>query len=124
MTHFLTTQHLLTIASELPDDPACDDLSKLDAILARPRAHYLGRDVCGTDFLKAAAMLETAARLRPLERHNDVFAWSVAFVFLDMNGHEIHAPADDALALVIDSREDRVTVPQIAAQLRKWASRG
>jgi hypothetical protein len=44
-----------------PDDPACEDLSKLDAILARPRARCLGRDVCGTDWLKAAAMLETAA---------------------------------------------------------------
>jgi prophage maintenance system killer protein len=122
VTHHLTTPHLLSIASELPDDPACEDLSKLDSILARPRANYLGRDVCGTDWLKAAAMLETTARLRPLERHNDLFAWSVAFVFLDMNGHPLNAPADDALSLVADSREDRVTVPQVAAQLRKWAA--
>ncbi|WP_328373731.1 fic family toxin-antitoxin system, toxin component (plasmid) [Streptomyces sp. NBC_00445] len=122
MTHFLTAQNLLTLAGELPGDPACEDLSKLDAILARPRAHYLGRDVCGTDWLKAAAMLETAVRLRPLAEHNDLFAWVVARVFLDMNGHPLHAPPEAALDLVSDSRHDRVTVPQIAARLRKWAA--
>jgi death-on-curing protein len=121
VTHHLSTPHLLTIASEVPDDPACEDLSKLDAILARPRAHYLGRDVCANDWIKAAAMLETAARLRPLERHNDLFAWACARVFLDLNGHPLDAPPAAALALVEDSREDRITVVQIAAQLRKWA---
>lgn len=121
MTQFLTAQHLLAIAGELPDDPACEDLSVLDSILARPRAHYLGRDVCGTDWLKAAAMLETAARLRPLEQHNDVFAWAVARVFLDMNGHPLDAPPQAALELVADSRDGRATVPQIAARLRVWS---
>jgi hypothetical protein len=40
VTRYLTVPHLLSIAGELPDDPACEDLSKLDAILARPRARY------------------------------------------------------------------------------------
>ncbi|WP_329295977.1 fic family toxin-antitoxin system, toxin component [Streptomyces sp. NBC_01455] len=122
MTHFLTTQHLLSLAGELPDDPACDDLSVLDSILARPRARYLGRDVCGSDWLKAAAMLETAARLRPLERHNDIYAWVIARVFLDMNGHHLGAPPDEALKLVAASRDERVSVPEIAARLRAWSA--
>jgi prophage maintenance system killer protein len=67
-------------------------------------------------------MLETAARLRPLEDHNDLFAWSIARVFLELNGHTIQGATADALALAADSSEDLVTVPQIAAQLRKWAT--
>ncbi|PQM20733.1 hypothetical protein Sfr7A_26385 [Streptomyces xinghaiensis] len=118
----MTAQNLLALAGELPGDPACEDLSKLDAVLARPCARYLGREVCGTDWLKAAAMLETAVRLRPLEKHNDLFAWVIARVFLDMNGHWLDAPPEAALDLVSDSRHGRVTVPQIAARLRKWAA--
>jgi hypothetical protein len=37
------------------------------------------------------------------------------------NTSHLGAPAD-ALALVAASREDRITVPQIATQLRKWAT--
>jgi death-on-curing protein len=110
VTVFLTTPYVLSIAGEIPLDPQCDDLSKMDAILALPCAHYLGRDVCGTDWLKAAAMLETAARLRPLEVHNDVFAWSIARVFPELNGHVLQGAPADALALVAASREDRITV--------------
>jgi death-on-curing protein len=122
VTLFLTTPYLLNIAGEIPLDHQYDDLSKMDAILARPRAHYPGRDVCGTNWLKAAAMLETAARLRPLEDHNDAFAWSIARVFLELNGHALLGASADALALVADSREVRITVPQIATQLRTWAT--
>jgi hypothetical protein len=85
------------------------------------RARWVGV-VCGTDWLKATATLETAARLRPLEVHNNVFAWPIARVFLELNGHVLQGAPADALALVAASREDRITVPQIAAQLRKWAT--
>jgi prophage maintenance system killer protein len=55
-----------------------------------------------------------------LEDHNDLFAWVIARIFLDMNDHPLKAPPDDALTLAAHSREDRITVPQIASQLRRW----
>ncbi|TKA02238.1 hypothetical protein [Actinacidiphila oryziradicis] len=86
MTRFLTPQELLQVAQTLPGDPACHDLGVLDGICARARARYMGRDVYGSDWLKAAAMLESTALHEPLEDKNLFFAWLVAEVFLNTNG--------------------------------------
>ncbi|MFC9077946.1 hypothetical protein ACFTY7_13100 [Streptomyces sp. NPDC057062] len=46
----------------------------LDAVCARVQAHHMGRDVYASDWLKAAAMLETITLHEPLEAKNDFFA--------------------------------------------------
>lgn len=46
----------------------------------------MGRDVYASDWLKAAAMLETVALHEPLEAKNEFFAWLVAETFLNTNG--------------------------------------
>jgi death-on-curing protein len=71
VTVLLTPRELLQIAQTLPGDPACVDLGILDAACARVQAHYMGRDVYASDWLKAAAMLETIALHEPLETKNE-----------------------------------------------------
>ncbi|MFE9446727.1 hypothetical protein ACFYO2_49620, partial [Streptomyces sp. NPDC006602] len=73
MTRFLTPQELLQIAQTLSGDPACLDLGVLDAACARVQAHYMDRDVYASDWLKAAAMLETITLHEPLEAKNAFF---------------------------------------------------
>ncbi|MFG2440708.1 fic family toxin-antitoxin system, toxin component [Streptomyces sp. NPDC048508] len=122
MTRFLTPQELLQIAQTLPGDPACLDLGVLDAVSARVQAHYMGRDVYASDWLKAAAMLETVALHEPLESKNEFFAWLVAETFLSTNKKSMRYEPEDALALVMRAKHKGAGVQEIAAQLRAWAT--
>ena len=121
MTRHLAFEHLLDLAARLPGDPACDDYSKLDAALARTRSHHMGRDVLGSDWLKAAALLETIARLQPLEDRNTLYATVAAEAFLTLNGHRLDFKGSDALTLAGDSETGHLTVTEIAARLRAWS---
>lgn len=122
MTRFLTPQELLQIAQTLPGDPACLDLGVLDAACARVQAHYMGRDVYGSDWLKAAAMMETIALHEPLEAKNEFFAWLVAETFLNTNGQTLRYEPEEALALVMRAKHKGAPVQEIAALLRAWST--
>jgi death-on-curing protein len=122
VTRFLTPQELLQIAQTLPGDPACLDLGVLDAVCARVQAHYMGRDVNASDWLKAAAMLETIALHEPLEAKNEFFAWLVAETFLNTNGVTLDYEPEEALALVMRAKHKGARVQEIAAQLRAWST--
>ncbi|MEV7392550.1 MULTISPECIES: fic family toxin-antitoxin system, toxin component [unclassified Streptomyces] len=122
MTRFLTPQELLQIAQTLPGDPACVDLGVLDAVCARVQSHYMGRDVYASDWLKAAAMLETIALHEPLEAKNEFFAWLAAETFLNTNGVALHYEPEEALALVMRTKHKGARVQEIAAQLRSWST--
>jgi death-on-curing protein len=122
VTRFLTPQELLQVAQTLPGDPACRDLGVLDAICARACARYMGRDVYGSDWLKAAAMLESTALHEPLEDKNLFFAWLAAEVFLNTNGVYMQYEPEDALALVLRAKHKSAGVQEVAAQLRAWAA--
>ncbi len=69
----------------------------------------MGCDVYSSDWLKAAAMLE-----------------SVAEVFLNTNGrymhHYMHYEPEEALALVMRARHKGMRVQELAAQLRAWTT--
>jgi prophage maintenance system killer protein len=120
VTRHLTPEELLHVAQTLPGDPACVDLGILDAACARTRACYMGRDVYSSDWLKAAALLQTLALHESLEAHNPMFAWLSAEVFLNSNLIYLQYEAKDALALVVDAGHKRAGVQEIAARLRSW----
>lgn len=77
---------------------------------------------CCSDWLKAAAMLESTALHEPLEDRNLFFAWLVAEVFLNTNGVYLQYEPDDAFALVLRAKHKSAGVQEIAAQLRAWAT--
>ncbi|MEU1077289.1 MULTISPECIES: fic family toxin-antitoxin system, toxin component [unclassified Streptomyces] len=105
-----------------PGGPACLDLGVVDAVCARVQAHYMGRDVYASDWLKAAAMLETIALHEPLETKNEFLAWLVAGTFLDTNGVVLNYAPEESLALVMRAKHKGARVQEVATQLRAWST--
>jgi death-on-curing protein len=123
--HTIDVPFLLAAAELLPGDPQVDDLGPLYAAVARVNARPMGvRDVYGSVFLKAAALLETLTRLPCLEHSNDAFAWHSCEAYLDFNGYTLEYEPKDAVALVRDSAARQLGVFQIARQLRAWSVSG
>ncbi|MEU2556448.1 hypothetical protein ABZ589_33030 [Streptomyces sp. NPDC013313] len=81
----------------------------------------MGRDVYASDWLKAAAMLETITLHEPLEAKNEFFAWLVAETFLSTNGATLDYQPEEALAIVMRAKHEGARVQEVAAQLRAWS---
>lgn len=113
---------LLHAAERLPGDPQVDDWGKLFGAIERMYARALDHDVYGSVYLKAAALLETLARLPCLEHSNEAFAWHCAEAYLALMGHPLSYESKDAVALVHDSVAGRIGVGQIARQLKGWTA--
>jgi prophage maintenance system killer protein len=120
VTQFAEVPYLLRLAETLPGDPQLDDLGPLYAAVARHQSAAMGQDVYGSDWLKAAALLHTLARLPGLEHGNRAFAWSAAVGFLAINDRALHYKPDDAVTLVKDASTGLLGVQQIASVLRSW----
>lgn len=122
--HSIDVAFLLGAAELLPGDPQPDDLGVLYAAVARVNARPMDhRDVYGSLFLKAAALLETLVRLPCLEHSNAAFAWHSCEAYLAINGIALAYPPKDAVALVQASASQAIGVAQVARQLRVWAAR-
>ncbi|MFF1270692.1 fic family toxin-antitoxin system, toxin component, partial [Streptomyces anulatus] len=65
--HPLDVTFLLHAAELLPGDPQVDDYGTLYAAVARVNARALERDIYGSLYLQAGALLQTLARLPCLE---------------------------------------------------------
>ncbi|MFD7555803.1 fic family toxin-antitoxin system, toxin component [Streptomyces sp. NPDC059835] len=119
--HVIDVPFLLHAAELLPGDPQVDDLGPLYAAVGRVNARAMQQDIYGTVFLKAAALLETLARIPCLEHSNDAFAWHSCEAYLSLNGCPLDYPPKAAVALVRDSAARQLGVAQIARQLRSWS---
>ncbi|MFI6449906.1 fic family toxin-antitoxin system, toxin component [Kitasatospora sp. NPDC050543] len=122
MTHFATVPYLLAIAEQLPGDPQVDDLGPLFAACAAHEAAAMDTEVYGSARLKAAALLQFLSRNPALEHSNSLFAWTVAKAFLEVNGHQVHAPPKEAAQLVADVVDYRLGVAETAQRLRDWTT--
>lgn len=120
--HDVDVPFLLHAAELLPGDPQVDDRGLLYAAAARVNARPMERDVYGSAFLKAAALLETLARMPCLEHSNAAFAWHSCEAYLGVNGYVLDYEPKDAVALVRDSANQQTGVFQIARQLRAWSA--
>lgn len=122
MTHLIEEAFLLQLAERIDGDPQIDDLGPLFGAVARHRARAMERDVYGSDWLKAAALLHTLVRLPSLEHSNRQFAWLAAVGFLTLNGYHLNYPPKAAASMVNDAGAGLLAVQQIAVQLRQWAT--
>lgn len=118
--HPLDVPFLLHAAELLDGDPQVDDYGPLYAAVARANARAMQRDIYGSLYLKAAALLQTLLRLPALEHSNDAFAWHSCEAYLALNGHRLTYQPKDAVALVRDAVATTIGVAQIARQLRTW----
>lgn len=111
---------LLHAAELLDGDPQVDDYGPLHAAVARVNAHAMGHDIYSSPYLKAAALLQTLARLPCLEHSNEAFAWHATEAFLALTGHRLDYAPKQAVALVQDAVSGTYGVARVALQLRAW----
>ncbi|MGY6024740.1 fic family toxin-antitoxin system, toxin component [Streptomyces spinosirectus] len=119
--HPLDVAYLLHAAELLDGDPQVDDYGPLYAAVARVNARAMERAIYGSLHLKAAALLQTLARLPCLEHSNEAFAWHATEAYLILNGRELDYPPKAAVALVRDTASGTLGIPRIARQLRDWS---
>ncbi|MGW3094298.1 fic family toxin-antitoxin system, toxin component [Streptomyces sp. NPDC001102] len=118
--HPLDVTFLLHAAELLDGDPQVDDFGPLYAAVARVNARAMERDIYGSLYLKAAALLQTLARLPCLEHSNERFAWHATEAYLLLNARELDYQPKAAVALVRDAASGTLGVALIARQLRDW----
>jgi death-on-curing protein len=68
----------------------------LASAVARPATTIMGQDAFGPLELKAAVLLESAARNHPLVDGNKRTSWTLMVLFLWLNGYPYDFTTDDA----------------------------
>jgi death-on-curing protein len=123
LTTYLDAGDLLVLAAAVTGgDLVVRDLGLLDAAAHRPRATVLGVEAYDTLWTKAAALLDSVVRSRPLAEGNWRLGWVAAVTFCDVNGWWVDASTEAALDLVRRVGRGQTDVPGAAAELAGWAS--
>jgi death-on-curing protein len=118
---YLDASDLLVLAAAVTGgDLVVRDLGLLDSAAHRPQASVLGVEAYDTLWLKAAALMESIIRNRPLAEGNWRLGWVAAVTFCDINGWWVDADEDVALDLVREVDRGAIEVPVMAAQLESW----
>lgn len=122
MIAYLDASDLLVLAAAVTGgDLVVRDLGLLDSAAHRPRATVLGVEAYDTLWLKAAALLDSIVRTRPLVEGNWRLGWVAAVTLCDMNGWWIDADEDEALEIVREVGRGNVEVTAMAAHIESWA---
>lgn len=122
VTTYLDASDLLVLAAAVTGgDLVVRDLGLLDSAAHRPRATVLGVEAYPTLWLKAAALLDSIVRARPLVEGNWRLGWVAAVTFCDLNGWWIDADTDQALEVVREVGRGAIEVPKMAEHLEAWA---
>jgi death-on-curing protein len=86
LTEYLDAADLLMIATTVGGgDLVLRDPGLLDAAAYRPRASVLGAEAYPTLWLKAAALMDSIVRTRPLAEGNWRLAWLAVVTFCDLD---------------------------------------
>ncbi|MEU0991011.1 fic family toxin-antitoxin system, toxin component [Streptomyces sp. NPDC005953] len=118
--HRIDVSFLLHAAELLPGDPQVDDYGPLYAAVGRVYARAMDRDIYGSPHLKAAALLQTLAKLPCLEHSNEAFAWHSTEAFLALGGLVLGYTPKAAVALVQEAASGTLDVSRISRQLHAW----
>jgi death-on-curing protein len=122
VTEYLDASDLLVLATAVTGgDLVVRDLGLLDAAAHRPRATVLGVEAYDTLWSKAASLLDSIVRTRPLAQGNWRLGWVAAVTLCDVNGWWIDADDDAALDLVRQVGRGELDVKAAAEALARWA---
>lgn len=119
-TEFLDLEDLLALAERLLGSPVpIRDVGLLGSAAARPQTSAFGDDAYPDLWTKAAALLQSIIKNHPLIDGNKRLGWLATAVFLELNGVEATAVANDEVhELVVSIAAGRHDVEEIAAMLR------
>ncbi len=124
MIVYLDSADLLMIATTVGDgDLVVRDAGLLDAAAYRPQATMLGTEAYPTLWLKAAALLDSIVRTRPLTEGNWRLAWVAVVTFCDLNGWWIDAEDDTALDVIRQVSRGDTELADVAHWLETWGKR-
>jgi death-on-curing protein len=119
---YLDAGDLLVLATAVTGgDLVVRDLGLLDVAAHRPRATVLGVEAYESLWSKAAALMDSVVRTRPLAEGNWRLGWVAAVTLCDINGWWIDAEEDDALRVVREVGRGQADVAAVAARLESWA---
>ncbi|MET4144248.1 type II toxin-antitoxin system death-on-curing family toxin [Arthrobacter sp. UYCo732] len=93
------------------------DEGLLASAVARPATSIMGADAFGSLELKAAVLLESAARNHPLVDGNKRTSWTLMVLFLWLNGYRHSFDTDAAFDLVVGVAEGRLGLDESAARI-------
>lgn len=119
MIEYLTLEDALALIDDLGVGPI-RDIGLLDSALHRPQVSVFGRDAYPSPAEKAAVLLESVVRNRPLVDGNKRLGWLALVVFLGLNGQALEAPDDDAYDLVVGVAGGRAAHQAAAERLWGW----
>ena len=119
MTTYLSLEDLLALCQAL-GGLQVRDLGLLQSAAHRPTSVLFGAEVYPDLDTKAAVLLESIVRHRPLWDGNERLGWVAVVVFYGLNDQDLDAPDDPAYDLVIAVAEGRLDHPQIATTLSSW----
>jgi death on curing protein len=95
---FLDLDDVLELAKKLlGDPPPVRDVGLLGSAVARPQTTVFGEDAYPDLWMKAAALLQSIVNNHALIDGNKRLGWLSTAVFLDINGVNIAAAANDAV---------------------------
>ncbi|HEY2699515.1 MAG TPA: Fic family protein [Pseudonocardiaceae bacterium] len=122
MIEYLDAGDLLVLATAVTGgDLVVRDLGLLDVAAHRPRATVLGVEAYDSLWAKAAALMDSVVRTRPLAQGNWRLGWVAAVTLCDINGWWVDADEDDALRVVREVGRGQIDVPTVAIRLESWA---
>jgi len=98
---FLDLDDLLHVARRTLGDVEIRDVGLLESASARPRATAFGEDAYPSIHAKAAALLHSIARNRPLVDGNKRLALAATIAFFGLNGLRLTLSNNEAYELVM-----------------------
>ncbi|MFD3587625.1 toxin Doc [Streptomyces sp. NPDC058683] len=103
------------------DDLTVADYSALVAAVARHKTRMPTLATADPDTAwRAAALLHTIVRLEPLPHRNSLYAAFIAAQYMAQAGEGIDSPYGALSDLVRKVRDTRISVQDVADQLRSW----
>lgn len=121
MIDYLTLDDLLELVTEASLQ-AVRDLGLPDSAAHRPKTSIFGEDAYPSLHEKAAVLLESIVRNRPLIDGNKRLGWLAATVFYRRTDEPFHVPHDEAYDLVIAVATGTMSYQESAARLATWTS--
>ncbi len=118
---YLDVEDLMALATELlGDPPPLRDVGLLGSAVARPQTSVFGEDAYPDVWSKAAALLQSVVKNRPLVDGNERLGWLATATFLEINGVDTaKASNDDVYDLVANVAAEDGAVNEIAVSLRR-----
>ena len=115
MTQYLTMDDALQVTKTFGFHVR--DAGLLASALARPAASVFGDDAYPTIDHKAAALLESVLRSRPLVDGNKRTGWTLLVAFLWINGYRHDFATDEAFDLVIGIADGQIDLASSSATI-------